>query len=463
MLSLLRTAFRLLTDSNYNNLNYFFLNSGLFLLYFIIAKILMRDRKLCLKESLYIMLGSLLCALVHVVYVASITSEYPSATIFSAYLFYRVFFLLSLFLYFYKLKSYPVKKAVLLLVFSDLLILIARFLTNFIFSLALPLASPFLVRFFINFILGVSFAFLFVKTSGKVRNTLNANTRLLAVCFWGSFITWASFQVMSILASFSVSLDELFLTGWSTLLLLGYVATAIVSFFFYSRSLNTKLLLQRKEIEQENLQFYTSEIEQQQTAMRRFKHDYQNILNSLHSFIKEKDWDGLEQYYVSKVESASAVITQNDFALEALGKIKVREIKGILATKLLLAQNMGIDTSFEADEEIDHIPIDSVTLVRMLGIVLDNAIEAAESLDAGQLRAACLKTKTGITFIVQNNCAPDMPSLQELKQDGFSTKGPGRGQGLSILSELASSCPNVALSMSIVESTFTQKLMIGKV
>jgi len=97
----------------------------------------------------------------------------------------------------------------------------------------------------------------------------------------------------------------------------------------------------------------------------------------------------------------------------------------------------------------------------MLGIILDNAIEALSALGTGQLRVACLKMGGGVIFIVRNDCSPDMPKLHQLRQDGFSTKGKSRGQGLSILSELANACPNVTLDTSIADGKFVQKLIIG--
>jgi len=438
----------------------------IYLTSFFIAKILTLDWKFRLKESIYFILVSLLLTSLPHLRIIFIDMGSPVVADFVLAAVLNQVFPFSLFLYFYKLCSYPIKKAFTLTGCLFLYILLMETILNTI--------TPFLIlhlglslwmiglHLFLFMLFSIPLAFLATKLLRKPLKAVDENERLqtilviiLASIFIFVFVLWipTHFEGLPLIASlFSPNMFYIY----------GSAIVVFISFFFYTKFLRAKFALQHKETEQENLQFYMSEIEQQQTAMRRFKHDYQNILNSLHSFIAEEDWDGLKQYYLSKVEAASTVITQNDFALEALGKIKVREIKGILATKLLLAQNMGIDTSFEADTEIDHIPIDSVTLVRMLGIILDNAIEAAESLDAGQLRAACLKTKAGITFIVQNNCAPDMPSLQQLKQDGFSTKGPGRGQGLSILSELASSCPNVALSMSIVESNFVQKLMIGE-
>jgi len=250
------------------------------------------------------------------------------------------------------------------------------------------------------------------------------------------------------------------LLSWSSVFVLVYTVATGICFVFYVKAVRTKQAAWEQELEHRALLRYIDESQKHQEAMRKFKHDQQNILLSLHSFIKEKDLDGLEQYYTSEVEPAFALITKNDFAMEALSKIKVREIKSILAAKLMLAQTQEIEVTFEADEEIDHIPADSVALVRMLGIILDNAIEAIEELGQGKLMVGCFKQGSMITFIVQNPCPPDIPALHQLVQPGFSSKGENRGLGLNNLSELVSTQTNVMLETTIEDGCFIQKLII---
>ena len=229
------------------------------------------------------------------------------------------------------------------------------------------------------------------------------------------------------------------------------------------RSEREKMILRQKEAEQKIQQEYTEHIEAQQTGMRKFKHDYKNILLSVDGFVAEEDWEGLKQY-MPKVKAASSIITKDEFALENLSKIKSPEIKGLLAAKLMLAQNINIDihTTFEADSEIDHVSADSVALVRMLGIIMDNAIEELQALGGGQLSVACFKAGNAVNFVVKNTCRPDLPSIRQLSQSGFSTKGENRGLGLSNLSELANATPNVALQTNVVDGNFIQRLIVGE-
>ena len=231
---------------------------------------------------------------------------------------------------------------------------------------------------------------------------------------------------------------------------------------FQKLAMGAKHEAQRKEDEQKALQFYTSEIEHQYTAVRKYQHDYQNILSSLYAFIEEGDMEKLREYYMSNIAKTSEVIKRDKFALEALSKINVMAIKGILAAKLMKAQSLGINTMFEAKDEIDSVYVDSTVLVRMLGIIMDNAIEELEQIKDGKLVAGCYKLGEGITFVVQNTCRPDTPELYLLEKEGFSTKGEGRGLGLSNLSELAAIYENIALSTSIEDGNFIQKLRIER-
>jgi len=239
--------------------------------------------------------------------------------------------------------------------------------------------------------------------------------------------------------------------------LLAGCAIAFLTAFLY---IKVKITMRQKEAEQAILQDYMHYTENHPTAMRKLVHDYQNILLPVYGFVQTEDWAGLKEY-MPKIKEASAIIAKGEFALEGLCKINVREVRVLLAAKLTQAQNLGISTAFEAHEEIDHINADSVALIRMLGIVLDNAIEELDALGTGELLVACYKVGDGVTFVVQNTCRAGIPPLHELERPGFSHKGRGRGLGLSNLAELVAGCDNIALQTDIEGGNFTQKLCIG--
>ena len=263
------------------------------------------------------------------------------------------------------------------------------------------------------------------------------------------------FLTMGVLYVITASLDWSFFT-WLPPALITYGVSALVITKFGLKN----LILRKEKAEQEALHQYTEELEKQYTSMRKFEHDYQNILLSMRIYLDEGDLPGLKKYFTSKVEAASEVITKNHFALRHLDKIKVREIKSLLAAKLGLAQHSATEVFFDANETIDDFYINPVKLVRMLGIILDNAIDALTELGGGELWVGCFKEDGDILFIIRNTCRSDMPAPHQLEQQGFSTKGEGRGFGLHNLFEIAKSSPNVLLETKIIEDNFIQKLTI---
>jgi len=237
-------------------------------------------------------------------------------------------------------------------------------------------------------------------------------------------------------------------------------AVLIVALTLVTRFLRIKQALSQAEAERQSLAQYAEELERRQSDLRKFRHDYRNLLISIRAFLEEDDLTGLKRYF-SELEAASGVMASGEaLSLEGLGKLKVREVKGLFVAKLMWARTLGIPVAFEAEEEIADIPLDAVALVRMLGILLDNAIEALAELGGGRLRTACFKEGADIVFIVQNTFRPDMLKLQELWQTGFTTKGAHRGLGLTNLLELVGAHSNVTLETEVEGDQFIQTLAI---
>ncbi|MFS7004518.1 GHKL domain-containing protein [Carnobacterium maltaromaticum] len=122
-----------------------------------------------------------------------------------------------------------------------------------------------------------------------------------------------------------------------------------------------------------------------------------------------------------------------------------------------------IDVQIEVSENISkNIPIDPVILIRILGILLDNAIEELETLTYGKLLVGIFTINSDLVFIIQNNVREDIESVQLLKKQGYSTKGETRGIGLANVEELISLEPRLLLETTIKDKLFIQKIIIMK-
>jgi len=444
---------------------------------FVIAKGMSGDWKLRQDETTYLLMTGLILSIIRVP-ILQFSVPNLSAHLISDMNFLMICFVYfpAVFLYYYKMKGYPGRIAA---AFTATLITIAQVsdiaidFTSAAFFPGMRLhwemtleAYPFLLLLHLTLhgVVAAALVLLFVKTTKNLRRELEQNSRLQAIFL---SVAGAAVTVTMTVLLVVYSREEVFfyeLWSWRAFAVFIALYLALAGTLIHARILRQRFERQRKDAEFAALKFYTNELELQHSAMRKFKHDYHNILISMDRFFTERDWSGLEQYYTQKIKPASNIMTKGDFALEALGNIKVTEIKGLIASKLIMAQNLdlAIETSFEAFDEIIHIPADSVTLVRMFGIILDNAIEELSALSRGKFSVAFYKNavQNSLTFIVQNTCRRDIPKLHELKRIGFTTKGKEHGYGLNILDELEASSPNITLSTIIEEELFTQKLTI---
>ena len=206
---------------------------------------------------------------------------------------------------------------------------------------------------------------------------------------------------------------------------------------------------------------YTLRIESINNEMRKFRHDYVNILTTLSDYIREDDMPGLRKYFNENIVPMKDKLKTRSIKMNGIEKLKVREIKGLITTKIIQAQEKRIPISIEVPDEIDRIDMNTVELSRTIGIIVDNAIEASENLEEPLINIAFIDNEESVTFIVMNKCSDDIPKIHELFEQGFSTKGDNRGLGLSTLKELTDSNENVLLDTVIENGYFVQKVEIN--
>jgi len=438
---------------------------------FVVAKILTLDWKFRAKEFVYILLSGMLFSAIQLVpRIVAIVSPtihtfHSTELLFPITQIGSIIRYILVFIYIYKLKQYTVSKAVILFAFSSLFAYISYLFVSFVFEIYFNMRlvwfpRQFSGRFVYVFTLHLFSAFLatlVVKTLPRLRKAINANPHIQTTLVIGSLISWLTVMVVTTMTAVTLEHMDYLVIGF---ILLAFVCIFIIVFFLYTRFIINKYAQRQQESELRNLQLYLTEIEQQQTAIRKFKHDQQNLFSTLDMYVQDRDWDGLLGFY-PKLRVASDLITKNEFELEGLNNIKVREIKNILIAKLVTAQNLKLEIKLEVGNVIDDVPVDAVAMVRMLGIILDNAIEELQTLGAGTLYVVCFKAEDSTNFMVQNTCRADMPPVRQLIQLGFSTKGTERGLGLSNLHELTDSLPNVILMTDVKDGHFTQTLIVG--
>ncbi len=215
-----------------------------------------------------------------------------------------------------------------------------------------------------------------------------------------------------------------------------------------------------EQVELENLKEYTDNLEKLYTEMRKFRHDYINIISSLAAFIEDRDMEGLEEYFNSNICPLNNQMNNNNYKLGLLKNIQLQEVKGLISAKVIRAQELGVDVIIDIVETIDRIDMDKIDLIRSLGIIFDNAIESAINSSIKRVRIGLIKKGSSVIVVVTNTYEGELLPIAKMFKAGVSTKGKDRGLGLSNLRETLDKYENVSLDTYIKDNEFIQEISI---
>ncbi|THE09055.1 ATP-binding protein [Enterococcus hirae] len=273
------------------------------------------------------------------------------------------------------------------------------------------------------------------------------------------FLILATYYIIIFYTRFSGETPRILALDTSFFML--YLCIGLIILTYYWKITNKKmadqLLEQRIQLQQD----YIRDLEKNYQELREFKHDYQNLLFSMNSYISEGDLDGLRKYYDQTILPTREMMNLFPANLSLLDKINVPEIRSLLSLKLMMAQEKGISVQITIPDEVKLEKKYTVNLVRMLGIILDNAIEGAAITKKKKMELLIFKKNRSLTIRIINTTTNTLP-LSQLKQKGFSTKQnpKNEGLGLFILDELTKANPYLFLETAIENQRFSQTLYI---
>ncbi len=241
----------------------------------------------------------------------------------------------------------------------------------------------------------------------------------------------------------------------------GYLLVLLFLFLAMRRSWLEQIQAEAKQKALRDLQDYTHNLEVMYNGLRSFKHDYVNILLSLSGYIENRDVDELRKFFETKIFPTKNLIDQGDFKLNQLGNIGVLEIKSLLSAKMIYAHESGIDVTIDIPDKVNSLLMDTVDLARILGIFLDNAIEATLETEQPQIGLNILQNQNGVSIIISNRFRDNGVVLHKLKQKGFSTKTGHQGIGLSNAQKIIGSYDNVLLETTMQCGCFMQHMELA--
>lgn len=215
--------------------------------------------------------------------------------------------------------------------------------------------------------------------------------------------------------------------------------------------------------ENENLKAYSVAVDGNILELRRFRHNYLNILNTMFGYITTDDMNGLEVYFNQVLNQSESM---RNLTLSGLEKIMDLPLKSILAIKLNNATSKNISIEVYVPRSFKMYNIELCDLCEMLGVFLDNAIEECEKvLEKTPKILVSFERDYENSIITIENTYHEKPELSDLYKMGVSTKGENRGVGLVSVQKIIERHKNdVTLNTRLDEEKeyFVQELKIKR-
>jgi len=190
--------------------------------------------------------------------------------------------------------------------------------------------------------------------------------------------------------------------------------------------------LENERLQNQQLGDYLKNVEQQYIELRKFKHDYKNLIVSLSA---QNDMGEVKEYLANATNNEVLDTSLNDVKIAQVQHLKNETIRGLIVQKFFYAKKYNVELNLEIPSDSFQIKKNTAVIVRIIGNLLDNAIEQAQKMSDKAVTVAFNNINGTTEISINNAVGPDFDQHKIFKT-GYSTKGDNRGLGLANVREL---------------------------
>ena len=235
---------------------------------------------------------------------------------------------------------------------------------------------------------------------------------------------------------------------------------SLISYFFistFSMVKTMKLEKTTEDLEQEKL--YNKTLQILHDNIRAFKHDFSNIIAGIGGYIETNDMNGLTKYYKQLLTDCNQVNNLSSLSPDAINNPAVYTV---LANKYYRADELNIKITLESFIDFNNLYMEIYKFTRILGILMDNAIEAASECDEKIINVTIRNDirQNRQLLIIENTYKNKDINLYKIYEKGFSTKPKNTGLGLWEVNKIISQSKNISRFTSKTNKFFKQQIEI---
>lgn len=241
-----------------------------------------------------------------------------------------------------------------------------------------------------------------------------------------------------------------------------YIDNIILIIFFISLLaliIHNRFVINNEVRKTEELLELITKYEKKNDEYRAYKHELLNNLLSLKSIKNKntKEFDSSLDELISLYNTKSSGI-KNIYKLPSgLKCIVYYKLNDIDEDKYNVNVNISKQVSINL-EKVDHK--EYMSLCKIMGIVLDNAIEAMKNSEGKTLNIDVYKEKDNVIIEVDNTFDKSTTDITKIYNKNYSTKGKNRGLGLYLANLLLKNSKYLHMEQRIINEYFNTKIYV---
>lgn len=293
--------------------------------------------------------------------------------------------------------------------------------------------------------------YLFIKYSKLQISLLENMSKKSKTIFVLNFIlAIIALAVQFLITGFYLDKLPIYIVILSNLSLIAYFLLSI-----YSLTKTTQFELTSLNLEQEREN--NKILRDMQDDLRGFRHDFSNIMCTIGGYVQVKDMNGLSKYY-SQIQKD--VIKINNLGALNSDVINNPAVFILISSKYSKALELGIDMNINVFLDLNSLNMKIYEFTRILGILLDNAIEAAKECDERIINIEIRKdsNRNRQLLIIENTYADKDVDTEKIFEKKYSTKPGNSGLGLWEVRQILKKNNNLNLFTTKDDKFFKQQL-----
>lgn len=191
-------------------------------------------------------------------------------------------------------------------------------------------------------------------------------------------------------------------------------------------------------------------------------HEYKNQLLIIRSMINKKNKE-LIDYTDNLLEKVENIKYK---WIGQLNHLPLSGLKGLINYKVLEMETLKLNKSISISNEVSKIKLNKLTLKQkdnlysIVGVYLDNAIQAAKDSKEKEISLEVYKEKNELVIVLANTYKGKL-DLDKINDYGYTTKGKNHGVGLHLVNQIISSDSTFQVKNYLLDNYFVQELRIN--